>query len=125
MKSWFTRRSATTAPSSAEAYREGRIDESRAENGGPWAGAPRPTVVVRRRRGFGGFGLLALLIIVFGGLMLYLAARNGSFSAGGAVIDNNLSQATHTVTAPVRNAADKTGQALQNAGSSLRQQGGK
>ncbi|HWF01614.1 MAG TPA: hypothetical protein VG248_17560 [Caulobacteraceae bacterium] len=56
--------------------------------------------------------------------MLYLAARNGSFSAGGAVLDNGLSSAAHKAVAPVRNAEDRAGQALQNAGRSLQNNAG-
>lgn len=127
MKPWFNRRAAADAPSQAqasEAYREGRLDERRDEAGGPWArrAAPAAPVVVRRRRGgFGLIGLIVLLVVVFGAVMLYLAARNGSFSAGGAVLDNGLSNATQKAAAPVRNAEDKVGQSLEHAGQDLRQ----
>jgi hypothetical protein len=57
---------------------------------------------------------------VFGAIMLYLAAKNGSFAQGGAVIDHGLSSAA----APVRRAEDKTGAALENAGARLQRDAG-
>jgi hypothetical protein len=61
-----------------------------------------------------------LLVVIFGTVMLYLAAKNGSFAQGGAVIDHSLSSATQ----PVRRAEDKTGAALENAGAHLKQDAG-
>jgi hypothetical protein len=133
MKLWFNRRSAT-APAvgvrEASAYREGRIDERRSEGRivGPAAPAEvnaayrrgRAEAAPRRRGGAPILTLLVLLIVIFGAVMLYLAAQNGSFARGGAVIDRDLSQATQ----PVRKAEDKTGQALKNAGAHLQQDAG-
>ncbi|HTX48013.1 MAG TPA: hypothetical protein VME40_01365 [Caulobacteraceae bacterium] len=112
-----------------EAYREGRVDERRAEGG---VAANRADVRAayrrgradaapgRRRGGLPIIGLLVLLVVIFGAIMLYLAAENGSFARGGAVIDRDLSNATQ----PVRRAEDRTGQALQNAGQHLQQDAG-
>ena len=114
----------------SEAYREGRIDERRAEGAG--GAASRADVRAayrrgradaapgRRRGGLPIIGLLVLLVVIFGAIMLYLAAENGSFARGGAVIDRDLSNATQ----PVRRAEDRTGQALQNAGQHLQQDAG-
>lgn len=133
MKPLFPRRTAVAPVVGAresQAYREGRIDERRAEGA---VGAPasrgqvnaayrqgRADAVPRRRGGAPIITLLVLLIVIFGAIMLYLAAQNGSFARGGAVIDRDLSQATQ----PVRRAEDKTGQALQNAGQHLQQDAG-
>ena len=79
----------------------------------------------RKRRGFSPLvGFLLLLVIAIGAVLIYLAVTRGSFSAGGAVVDNSLSTATAKVAAPVHNAADKAGDALQNAGSNLKQTAG-
>jgi hypothetical protein len=119
-----------TGARETEAYREGRVDERRAEGAGiaPAKRAQlndayrqgRADARPRRRGGLPIIGLLVLLIVVFGAVMLYLAAQNGSFARGGAVIDHDMSQATQ----PVRSAEDKTGKALQNAGQHLQQDAG-
>jgi hypothetical protein len=133
MKPLFRRR-ATISPApaarQAEAYREGRLDERRAEGRGPLA-SDRATTANRQgradahpprraRRGFSVISLLVLLVVLFGALMLYLAARNGSFAEGGAVIDHSLSTATQ----PVRRAEDRTGAALEHAGQHLEKDAG-
>ena len=63
-------------------------------------------------------------MVVIGAVLIYFAIQNGSFSSGGAVIDQKLSNAAATVQAPIRGAADKAGTALQNAGSNLKQDAG-
>ena len=68
--------------------------------------------------------MLVLVIAIAGGAVLFLAAREGSFSAGGQVIDRSVSSAADTVQQPVRNAADRAGSALQNAGQDLKQTAG-
>ncbi|HEY2049186.1 MAG TPA: hypothetical protein VGH03_07570 [Caulobacteraceae bacterium] len=133
MKPLFPRRSAVAPAVGAretQAYREGRVDERRAEAASvaPASRAQlhdayrqgRADARPRRRGGLPIISLLVLLIVVFGAIMLYLAAENGSFSRGGAVIDRDLSQATQ----PVRRAENRTGQALQNAGQHLQQDAG-
>jgi hypothetical protein len=133
MRPLFRRRvaiSPTTPAGEAEAYREGRVDERRVEARSATA-ADRATTARddrramadarrRPRRGAPLISLLVLLVVLFGALMLYLAARNGSFAQGGAVIDHSLSQATQ----PVRRAEDKTGAALETAGQHLQQDAG-
>jgi hypothetical protein len=87
-----------------DAYERGRRDER----------ARRPV-----------FSLVALALVVaavVGGGMVYLAAREGSFTRGGEVLDSNLNSASQTAQAPIRNAAAKAGDALENAGQSLKQQ---
>jgi hypothetical protein len=133
MKPLFPRRSAVAPAVGArdtQAYREGRLDERRAEAAGvaPAGRAQlneayrqgRADARPRRRRGLPIVSLLVLLVVVCGAVMLYLAAENGSFERGGAVIDRDLSRATQ----PVRRAEDKTGHALQNAGQHLQQDAG-
>jgi hypothetical protein len=133
MKPLFPHRS-VMAPAAggreAQAYREGRLDERRAEGavGAPASRAElraarrqqRADAAPRRRGGAPVITLLVLLVVIFGAVMLYLAAQNGSFARGGAVIDQDLSRATQ----PVRRAEDKTGQALQHAGQHLQQDAG-
>ncbi|HEY7853263.1 MAG TPA: hypothetical protein VIB82_09830, partial [Caulobacteraceae bacterium] len=89
-----------------DAYKEGRRDER------------------RRRRGSPLLSFIILLIVVAAGVLFYLAVRNGSFQSGGAVVDNSISTVSERATAPVRNAADKAGTALENAGQNLKQRAG-
>jgi hypothetical protein len=89
------------------AYEHGRLDE-------------------RSRRRGGGFGPLAFILVLvaaIGVVLLVFAFREGSFSAGGAVVDNKLVQATSSVTPAIDNAASKTGTAMENAGQNLKDQG--
>lgn len=72
------------------------------------------------RRGSPILAFLVLLLVVAGGALIYLAVQNGSFSSGGAVVDQKLDTAAHAVNAPLKNAAETTGAALQNAGNSLK-----
>jgi hypothetical protein len=133
MKTLFPHRSVAAPGVGAQetqAYREGRIDERQAEAAGTSAASQaqvraayrrgRAAAAPRRRGGAPIIGFLVLLVVIFGSIMLYLAAENGSFSRGGAVIDRDLSQATQ----PVRRAEDRTGQALQNAGEHLQKDAG-
>jgi len=89
-----------------EAYDRGRRDERQSRKSSP---------VV---------GLVVLIVVVFGTLLLYLAARNGSFRNGGAVVDNKLSAVEESATSPLRGAADKAGSALEKAGRDLKQKAG-
>jgi hypothetical protein len=88
------------------AYRKGRRDGSRRRRGSPFLAF---------------IGLIAFAAVV---LMVYLAAQTGSFSNGGAVVDNNLSNASQRVQAPFKNAESKAGNALENAGQSLKRKAG-
>ena len=138
MTSWFGRRPARPldGPAPTEAYREGQLDE-RAARGDRLANEPAVARGAiddaydrgrlderRRRRGSPVLGLLVAVVVLVGALMLYLAARNGSFSSGGAVVDRNLTTAAQKAEAPLRGAADKAGNALQNAGQDLKQRAG-
>ncbi len=78
-----------------------------------------------RRPGFSLVSLAILVAAIVGGGALYLAVKEGSFSQGGAVVDHSISSAADTVQAPVRGAADRAGNALENAGQSLKDKAGK
>ena len=88
------------------AYDHGRLDERS-----------------RRRGGFGPLGFILVLIAAVGIILLVFAVREGSFSAGGAVVDNKLVQATSSVAPAIDNAASRTGSALETAGQNLKDQG--
>jgi len=88
------------------AYDHGRLDERS-----------------RRRGGFGPLAFILLLAAVVGVVLLVFAFREGSFTAGGAVVDNKLSQATSGVAPAIDNAAARTGTALETAGQNLKDQG--
>lgn len=90
-----------------DAYERGRRDER----------ARRPT--------FSLVSVAVLLAAIVGGGALFLAFKEGSFSQGGAVVDHSLSSAAETVQAPVRGAADRAGNALENAGQNLKEKAGK
>jgi hypothetical protein len=88
------------------AYDHGRLDERS-----------------RRRGGFGPLGFILVLIAAVGIILVVFAIREGSFSAGGAVVDNKLVQATSGVAPAIDNAATRTGTALETAGQNLKDQG--
>jgi hypothetical protein len=88
------------------AYRRGRHDER------------------KRRRGSPLLSFVVLIIAAAAVALIYLAAQNGSFSSGGAVVDRNLSTASKTAQAPFRGAAGKAGDALERAGQTLKRQAG-
>ncbi|HEY5105409.1 MAG TPA: hypothetical protein VII73_01415 [Caulobacteraceae bacterium] len=69
-------------------------------------------------------GFLILVVAVIGGIIIYLAIRNGSFTSAGASVDRSISATAQRVQAPIRGAADKTGNALQNAGQTLKNRAG-
>lgn len=76
-----------------------------------------------RRRGFGPFAFILVLVAALGVLFIVFAIREGSFSAGGAVVDNKLVQATSGVAPAIDSAASKTGTAMETAGQNLKDQG--
>jgi hypothetical protein len=88
------------------AYDHGRLDERS-----------------HRRGGFGPLGFILVLVAAVGVILVVFAIREGSFSAGGAVVDNKLVQATSSVAPAIDNAASKTGTALETAGQNLKDQG--
>jgi hypothetical protein len=136
MTSWFGSRNPkgpTTADDRLEAYKDGRQDEHQRVDT-PDAKDHRGDIhdaykegrrdERRRRRGSPLLSFIILLIVVAAGVLFYLAVRNGSFQSGGAVVDNSISTVSERATAPVRNAADKAGTALENAGQNLKQRAG-
>jgi hypothetical protein len=111
------------------AYRDGRIDENRRVRAINTADADAAYARGRRdersrRRGSPLLTLLLLVVVAIGAVLIYYAIQNGSFSDGGKVVDQKLSNAAATVQAPLRGAADKAGAALQNAGSQLKRDAG-
>ena len=92
------------------AYDHGRLDERGSRRGS-------------RRGGFGPLAFILLLAAVVGVVLIVFAFREGSFSAGGAVVDNKLSQATSGVAPAIDTAASKTGTALETSGQNLKDQG--
>jgi hypothetical protein len=116
-------------PAEDVAYREGRIDEHRHVDGVAAASADEAYRRGRRdersrRRGSPLLTLLLLIVVVVGAVLIYFAIQNGSFSSGGAVVDQKLSNAAASVRAPIAGAADSAGTALENAGSNLKQDAG-
>ncbi len=63
---------------------------------------------------------LTVGVAVVGGVVLALAAREGSFASGGARFDQGVSVAAAKAEPVVRDAADGAGTALKDAGRSLR-----
>ncbi len=130
------------AAATVEAYQEGRREQRRADETAPVVGAPvvagaaitrppsqaeldaayeRGRLRSRRRRGVSPLvTLVVLLAVVIAGAFIYLAIQNGSFSSGGAVVDNKIDQVEQTVDAPIKNAAINTGSALQKVGQRLK-----
>jgi len=78
----------------------------------------------KRRRGSPILAFIGLIATAAVALMIYLAVQNGSFSNGGAVVDNDLVNASQRVQAPINNAASKAGNALESAGHNLKQRAG-
>ncbi len=75
----------------------------------------------RTRRGVSPVvALLVALAVVFAVGMIYLAARNGSFTGAGAAVDSGLAKAGDSVATPIQNAREKTGDALEKAGRDIK-----
>ncbi|MHB8530511.1 MAG: hypothetical protein ACYC8V_13510 [Caulobacteraceae bacterium] len=118
-----------------DAYKEGRRDERR--NVGDVAEDERITKKdladaydrgrreerLRRRRSPFGTLLMGLLAIV-GVIAIVLPIRYGSFTAAGAAVDGVFISTAQRATAPVHGAVDKAGNALENAGTNLKQKAG-
>lgn len=73
-----------------------------------------------RRGGFSLVSAVVLMAAVVGGGAIFLAAREGSFTAGGEVVDHQITTAADKAKAPLRGAADRAGDALENAGQNLK-----
>jgi len=87
------------------AYDRGRRDER----------ARRP-----RRHGSPLLTFIVLVAAAVGVGAVYLGVSQGSFTRGGQVVDQRLASAEQ----PARNAADRAGDALENAGQRIKQQVG-
>jgi hypothetical protein len=95
---------------SREAYERGRRDERARQS--------------RRRRGSPVLALLVLVVACVGAFVIYLGVHEGSFQRGGQVVDQNINNTTSAATQATRNAADRTGDALENAGQRIKQSAG-
>ena len=130
MRNWFrTQPAGIATPDTVEAYREGRVDERRNLEVAPATATRASRAEIQaayergraQRRGVSPLlSLVMLIAVVVAGALIYLAVRNGSFSNGGAVVDNGLDKVAQTVDAPIKNAAENTGAALQKAGDKLK-----
>jgi hypothetical protein len=92
-----------------QAYDRGRRDER----------ARRPS-----RHGSPMMTLVVLLAAAAGIGAIYLGVQQGSFGRGGQVVDQKIQAVTQPATQATRHAADKAGDALQNAGQDLKQTAG-
>jgi len=70
----------------------------------------------RRGHGMGVLGFLVVVVAAIGVLWMVLAAREGSFAAGGAVVDHKLAEVTSPARVAANRAVDRTGQAVKTAG---------
>ena len=137
-RNWFVRSAdvdRANGPEGVAAYQDGRRDERRlaekTESAHRVDRAEQDKAYDRgfqegRRRSRGsGAGLLltAILLVLAVGEAL-LVAREGSFTLAGVAVDQSLASMSDRATAPVRAAAVKTGDALQNAGANLKQKAG-
>lgn len=118
----------------AKAYRDGRVDErDRLLNHERVVTAPATTTGDVReayqrgrqrerltRRGSPLLNVLILLAVVVAGVFIYLAVQKGSFTSAGAVVDQKLDQTAHSINAPLKSAAENTGDALKKAGQDLK-----
>ncbi len=79
----------------------------------------------RRRSKAPMVGLLIALVAVIGIVWMVLAFREGSFAAGGAVVDAKIAQVSEPARQAAENAAQRSGEAVEKAGQSLEEQGRK
>ena len=133
MKSWSEWRSAWSGPKTAPATNGGQpYPDPQAAADGPTPGRAELSAAYekgrkdemrkpRRRRGSPLFSFLILMVVASAAILFYLAAQNGSFANGGAVVDKHLAQASQTVQAPIKRAANQAGDALETAGQKLKQ----
>jgi hypothetical protein len=91
------------------AYDRGRRDER----------ARRP-----RRHGSPFMTLIVLLAAVAGVGAIYLGVHEGSFTRGGQVVDQKLAGVAQPAQQATKNAADRAGDALENAGQRIKQSAG-
>lgn len=74
-----------------------------------------------RRRGSPVLTTVLLLAACAGAFVIYLGVSNGSFAGGGQTIDQNLSNAQQKAADAGRNVVHRAGDALENAGQTLKQ----
>ena len=74
-----------------------------------------------RHRGHPFLALVVALIAVVGVAMVALAVKEGSFSRGGQVVDQQISTAADKAQTASQTAAVRTGQAIQDAGTKIQQ----
>jgi hypothetical protein len=87
----------------AEGLRQGRHEERKRHHGHP---------ILK---------LVVVLVALAGAAMLAVAAKEGSFSRGGQVVDQNLAVAADQAKTAGAGAAAQTGQAIQSAGTTIQQ----
>jgi hypothetical protein len=74
-----------------------------------------------RRRGSPVLTTVLFLAACAGAFVIYLGISQGSFTGGGQAIDQNIANAKAQAAQAGRNVANKTGDALENAGQNLKQ----
>ncbi len=74
-----------------------------------------------RHRGHPMLALAVGVVAVAGAAVIALAAHEGSFSRGGAVVDQKLQAAASQAQTAGQTAAVQTGQAIRNAGATIQQ----
>jgi hypothetical protein len=77
-----------------------------------------------RRRGSPVMTTMLVLAAAAGAFVVYVGVSQGSFGRGGQAIDQNIDNATASATGALHNAADRAGDALENAGQSLKHTAG-
>jgi ABC-type Fe3+ transport system permease subunit len=77
-----------------------------------------------RRRGSPVFATVVVLALCAGAFVVYLGVSQGSFTNGGQVVDQNIANAKAQAQQAGRNAVDSAGNALENAGQTLKQKSG-
>jgi len=98
-----------------QAYDAGRRDQRRLDEASVRA--------ARRRGGLGLVGVLVAVVAILGALWVFLAVREGSFAAGGAVVDEKIAEVAAPAKQAANEAVDRTGQAVQNAGQAIESKG--
>lgn len=87
----------------AEGLRQGRREERKRHHGHP---------ILK---------LVVVLVALAGAVMLAVAAKEGSFSRGGQVVDQNIAVAADQAKVKAADAVSQTGQAIQTAGAQIEQ----
>jgi hypothetical protein len=126
---------ATTQAERDAAYQKGRADGAANVDGRRLIRDERDVAVRRaydrgrrderarhpRRRGSPVLTTVLFLAACAGAFVIYLGMSQGSFTGGGQAIDQNIANAKAQAVQAGRNVANKTGDALENAGQNLKQ----